>query len=395
MSNKVWYTCGVGLVLCAPLESASTAAVATQINRGAITQQDMFNAGVALVSTLIPCAILVWYMLRTTTLASGRKYTAKAFKGIGEKDYCGGFPQRLREIVGDIRDGAFFDSESTPKGVILYGPPGTGKSFLAKCFAGETGLPAYVVSGPGFLGKYHHETAENICKLFRAARKEKSCLVIIDEIDAVGTSRDKCTHKSEREESNALLSQIAGLYEGIQEEQNEEQNHKKPNWFARLFFPMWRQQPSGKAPGIFVIACTNRFGDLDPALIREGRLGIHIEVGPLTYKQVGIMLLHQLRKNKLIASDKEEEVKGISELVNQMCNYYVQKGSKPITADGIKGKVDTAMNAVNRFERETQKTLSPHDKLQAVLKNIWEATTLLPNAPSSGGKNDDDDEDDE
>ncbi|MEE0929972.1 MAG: ATP-dependent metallopeptidase FtsH/Yme1/Tma family protein [Acutalibacteraceae bacterium] len=125
-----------------------------------------------------------------------------------------------------------------PKGVLLYGPPGTGKTLLARAVAGEANANFISVSGSDFANKFVGAGGDRVRNLFKEARKQKPCIIFIDEIDAVGGSRSGGMHSENRNTLNALLTEMDGFNTG---------------------------------DGIIVIAATNRLEDLDDALVRPGR----------------------------------------------------------------------------------------------------------------------------
>lgn len=134
-----------------------------------------------------------------------------------------------------------------PKGVIFFGPPGNGKTLLVKAMAGEAKVPIFTVSGSDFVEMYVGVGAKRVRTLFKNARKKAPCIVFIDEIDAVGGSRDSFSSHSESVQTiNALLNELDG-FNGTE--------------------------------GILVIGATNRIEDLDEALIRPGRFDKHIGIG--------------------------------------------------------------------------------------------------------------------
>ncbi|MCM1295868.1 MAG: AAA family ATPase [Muribaculaceae bacterium] len=135
-----------------------------------------------------------------------------------------------------------------PKGLLLQGPPGTGKTLLAKAVAGEAGVPFVQMSGSAFIEMYVGVGAQRVRNLFKVARKNAPCVVFIDEIDAVGMKRDKAGSTSENDQTiNALLEQMDGF---------------------------------DARDGVFIIAATNRPGQLDEALIRPGRFDRQVTVNP-------------------------------------------------------------------------------------------------------------------
>ena len=129
-----------------------------------------------------------------------------------------------------------------PKGVLLEGPPGTGKTLLAKAVAGEAGVPFFSISGSDFVEMFVGVGASRVRDLFQDAKKNAPCIIFIDEIDAIGKSRDNGMHgggNDEREQTlNALLAEMDGF---------------------------------DTSKGIIILAATNRPEVLDKALLRPGR----------------------------------------------------------------------------------------------------------------------------
>lgn len=155
-----------------------------------------------------------------------------------------------------------------PKGVIFYGDPGTGKTLLAKAVAGEANVPFYAVSGSDFIQMYVGVGASRIRNLFKKAREKGKAVIFIDEIDAIGKSRDNGKNSGSNDEKdqtlNALLTEMSGF------------NEKE---------------------GIVVIAATNRMDMLDPALLRPGRFDRHVEISlPDVSAREKILNLHMQNK---------------------------------------------------------------------------------------------------
>lgn len=156
-----------------------------------------------------------------------------------------------------------------PKGVIFYGPPGTGKTLFAKAIAGEAGVPFFSVSGSDFVEMYVGLGAKRVRDLFEQARKKAPCIIFIDEIDAIGGSRDRESHSEQRQTLNAILKEMDGF-------------------------------DSNK--GIIVIGATNRLSDLDSAFIRPGRFDKHIAIDlPDQKSRLEILKIHA--RNKPLAED--------------------------------------------------------------------------------------------
>ncbi len=156
--------------------------------------------------------------------------------------------QDMQEIISFLKTPEKYTEAGCklPKGIVLYGPPGTGKTLLAKAVAGEAGVPFYSVSGSDFIEKFVGVGAMRVRKLFDTAKKNAPCIVFIDEIDAVGTTRGGGSdHSENRQTINALLAEMDGFK---------------------------------NSDGVVVIAATNRIKDLDPALVRPGRFDNKIAV---------------------------------------------------------------------------------------------------------------------
>ena len=159
-----------------------------------------------------------------------------------------------------------------PKGILLVGPPGTGKTLLAKAVAGEAGVPFFSISGSDFVELYVGVGASRVRDLFDQAKKNKPCIIFIDEIDAVGRKRGAGMgggHDEREQTLNQLLVEMDGF---------------------------------GKNEGVIMIAATNRPDILDPALLRPGRFDRQVVVSlPDVKGREEILKVHT--KNKPLAAD--------------------------------------------------------------------------------------------
>ena len=178
----------------------------------------------------------------------------------------------LKYIIDYLKDSSHYKriGAKMPKGIVLYGPPGTGKTLTAKAVAGTAGVPFFSVSGSDFIEMYVGLGAKRVRQLFKKAREAAPCIVFIDEIDAVGGSRNAAASHAEANQTiNALLNELDGF---------------------------------NGSEGILVIAATNRLEDLDPALVRPGRFDKQLAV-PLPEKDDRRAILSVHAKNKQFADD--------------------------------------------------------------------------------------------
>jgi len=169
-----------------------------------------------------------------------------------------------------------------PKGVLFYGPPGTGKTMIAKALANEAGTDFIYASGSEFIEKYVGVGAGRIRTLFEKARKKKNCIIFIDEIDAIGASRNTDSNSERDQTLNQLLVELDGF---------------------------------ASSDGIVVIGATNRLDLLDKALIRPGRFDRQIYVGnPTESAREKILSIHM--KGKPVSGDVD--IKNIAARTTQM-----------------------------------------------------------------------------
>jgi cell division protease FtsH len=214
--------------------------------------------------------------------------------------------EEVKEIVDFLREPARFSAIGgrIPKGVLLVGPPGTGKTLLAKSIAGEAGVPFLFASGSDFVEMYAGVGASRIRKLFKDARRHPSCIVFIDELDAVGRSRggNSLSHEEREQTLNQLLVEMDGF---------------------------------AVSAGIVVVAATNRPDILDPALLRPGRFDRQVTVGcPDLKGREQILQIHAKKVALDSAVDLRQVARGtpgfsgaeLANLVNEAALFAVRAG---------------------------------------------------------------------
>src|SRR6185295_12488215 len=215
--------------------------------------------------------------IETHTRLASRDLPVVTFADVAGVDEA---KDEVAEIVEFLREPAKFAALGgrIPKGVLLVGPPGTGKTLLARSMAGEAAVPFIFASGSDFVEMYAGVGAARIRRLFKDARRHKSCIIFIDELAAVGRSRggQSLSHEEREQTLNQLLVEMDGF---------------APN------------------QGIVVVAATNRPDILDPALLRPGRFDRQVTVGAPDLKgREKILQIHA----KKVALDPEVDLRQIA-----------------------------------------------------------------------------------
>ena len=266
--------------------------------------------------------------------------------------------EEVKEIVDFLRQPDRFSAIGgrIPKGVLLVGPPGTGKTLLARSIAGEAGVPFLFTSGSDFVEMYAGVGASRIRRLFKDARRHPSCIIFIDELDAVGRSRggNSLSHEEREQTLNQLLVEMDGF---------------APN------------------QGIVVIAATNRPDILDPALLRPGRFDRQVTVGAPDVKgREQILRIHA----KKVALDTDIDLRQVARgtpgfsgadlanLINEAALFAVRCGRSTITTNDLDQARDKVLMGVERRSLQMTKhervTCAYHESGHAVV------AALLPHA---------------
>jgi cell division protease FtsH len=293
--------------------------------------------------------------LESKTRTADKEETTVTFDDVAGADEA---KEEVKEIVDFLREPSRFSAIGgrIPKGVLLVGPPGTGKTLLARSIAGEAKVPFLFASGSDFVEMYAGVGASRIRKLFRDARRHPSCIIFIDELDAVGRSRggNSLSHEEREQTLNQLLVEMDGF---------------APN------------------QGIVVVAATNRPDILDPALLRPGRFDRQVSVGAPDVKgREQILRIH----SRKVALDPDVDLRQIARgtpgfsgadlanLINEAALLAVRAGRSTVTALDLDQARDKVLMGVERrslaMTEHERVTCAYHESGHAVV------AALLPNA---------------
>ena len=295
--------------------------------------------------------LMLWGAYRMLTKNGGigglgaGKSTAKMYvekeTGVTFKDVAGQeeAKESVLELVDFLHDPAKYTriGAKLPKGALLVGPPGTGKTLLAKAVAGEAKVPFFSLSGSDFVEMYVGVGASRVRDLFRQAQQMAPCIVFIDEIDAIGKSRDSRYGggNDEREQTlNQLLSEMDGF---------------------------------DTSKGIVILAATNRPEILDKALLRPGRFDRRIIVdkpdlkGRLATLKVHAknVLMHDSVNLEEIALATSGAVgSDLANIINEAAILAVKEGRTVVTQSDLMESVEVVFAGKEKKDR----ILGPEEK---------------------------------
>lgn len=278
-----------------------------------------------------------------------QKDTGVSFADVAGQDEA---KESLTEIVDFLHNPEKYSSigAKLPKGALLVGPPGTGKTLLAKAVAGEAKVPFFSLSGSDFVELYVGVGASRVRDLFKQAQQNAPCIVFIDEIDAIGKSRDSKYGggNDEREQTlNQLLSEMDGF---------------------------------DSSKGIFILAATNRPDVLDKALLRPGRLDRRIIVEKPDLKgRIETLKVH----SKNVALDETVDLDAIglatsgavgsdlANMINEAAINAVKHGRNAVSQEDLFESVEVVIAGKEKKDRilseKEKKTVAFHEVGHALI----------------------------
>ena len=281
-----------------------------------------------------------------------QKETGVTFKDVAGEDEA---KESLTEIVDFLHNPEKYTKMGAklPKGALLVGPPGTGKTLLAKAVAGEAHVPFYSLTGSDFVEMFVGVGASRVRDLFKQAQESAPCIIFIDEIDAIGKSRDSRYGggNDEREQTlNQLLSEMDGF---------------------------------DSSKGLLVLGATNRPEILDPALLRPGRFDRRVIVDKPDLKgRVNILKVHS--KDVLLDDTVDfEEIAlatsgavgaDLANMMNEAAIMAVKHGRKAVSQKDLFEAVEVVLVGKEKkdriLSREERRIVSYHEVGHALVSAL-------------------------
>lgn len=323
------------------------------------------------VTILLPLgltALLLFYIMKRMTKGSGmmgigksnakmymEKETGVTFQDVAGEDEA---KESLQEVVDFLHNPGKYSGigAKLPKGALLVGPPGTGKTLLAKAVAGEAKVPFFSLSGSAFVEMYVGVGASRVRDLFKQAQQMAPCIVFIDEIDAIGKTRDTAMGgNDEREQTlNQLLAEMDGF------DTNK---------------------------GLLILAATNRPEILDPALLRPGRFDRRIIVDKPDLKgRIDILKVHA----KDVRMDESVDLEAIAlatsgavgsdlaNMINEAAINAVKHGRQVVSQKDLFEAVEVVLVGKEKKDRimskEERRIVSYHEVGHALVTALQKNT---------------------
>lgn len=305
------------------------------------TSAVMLNIFISVILPIGMLVILANFLMRKMSKGGGmmgvgksnakmyvEKQTGVTFKDVAGQDEA---KESLQEVVDFLHNPGKYTGigAKLPKGALLVGPPGTGKTLLAKAVAGEAKVPFFSLSGSAFVEMYVGVGASRVRDLFKQAQSMAPCIIFIDEIDAIGKSRDNAMGSNdEREQTlNQLLAEMDGF------DTNK---------------------------GLLLLAATNRPEVLDPALLRPGRFDRRIIVDKPDLKgRIDVLKVHS-KDVKMDETVNLEEIalatsgavgSDLANMINEAAINAVKNGRKVVSQADLFEAVEVVLVGKEKKDR--------------------------------------------
>ena len=281
-----------------------------------------------------------------------QKETGITFKDVAGQDEA---KESLQEVVDFLHNPGKYTQigAKLPKGALLVGPPGTGKTLLAKAVAGEAGVPFFSLAGSDFIELYVGVGASRVRDLFSQAQKNAPCIIFIDEIDAIGRSRDS-KYGGGNEEREQTLNQLLSEMDGFD-----------------------------TSKGILILAATNRPEILDKALLRPGRFDRRVIVDKPDLKgRVDVLKVHA----KDVHMDETVDLDAIAlatsgavgsdlaNMINEAAINAVKHGRKAVSQKDLFDAVEVVLVGKEKKDRimskEERRIVSYHEVGHALISAL-------------------------
>ena len=317
-----------------------------------------------LLPTLLLFALLMIFMRRMNKgggMMGVGKSRAKAYiqkdTGVTFKDVAGQdeAKESLQEVVDFLHNPGKYTTigAKLPKGALLVGPPGTGKTLLAKAVAGEAHVPFFSLSGSEFVEMFVGVGASRVRDLFEEAKKNAPCIIFIDEIDAIGKSRDS-RYGGENDEREQTLNQLLAEMDGFD-----------------------------TSKGLLILAATNRPEVLDPALLRPGRFDRRVIVDRPDLKgRIEILKVHA----RNVSLDETVDFENIAlatsgavgsdlaNMVNEAAILAVKNGRRAVSQRDLLEAVEVVLVGKEKKDRilsaQERKIVSYHEVGHALVSAL-------------------------
>ena len=277
-----------------------------------------------------------------------QKETGVTFRDVAGQDEA---KESLTEIVDFLHNPDKYShiGAKLPKGALLVGPPGTGKTLLAKAVAGEAKVPFFSLSGSAFVEMFVGVGASRVRDLFKQAQQSAPCIIFIDEIDAIGKSRDsRMGGNDEREQTlNQLLSEMDGF---------------------------------DASKGIFILAATNRPDVLDKALLRPGRFDRRIivdkpdlkgRIDTLKVHSKGVLMDDTVDLEAIALATSGAVGSDLANMINEAAIMAVKAGRKYVSQKDLFEAVEVVIAGKEKKDRilskEEKKTVAYHEVGHALI----------------------------